>query len=262
MSSNIKHPPAQALKLTVIGSGTCVPSPTRGSPSLLIQGEKNFFLIDCGSGTLGRLARLNIGPQHIGTLFLTHFHPDHVSDLTAFLFANNFGQPPRKADLSIIGAPGLAQFIGNLQQVFNQWLAPKNYRLQVIELTKNSVNIQGVDVRHAPVKHTPSSLAYRFTGPKGQSIVISGDTDYCPELITLAREADLLVLECSHPDALKVTGHLSPSFAGKIAKKAGCQHLLLTHFYPPCDNADIVRECRKVFSGKIYLAKDFAEYVV
>jgi ribonuclease BN (tRNA processing enzyme) len=206
------------------------------------------------------LAKLGIGPERIDALFQTHLHPDHISDLVAFLFANNYGQPPRTADLNIIGAPGLGEFIGRLQGVFGHWLEAKNYKMQVVELDGKPYEIKGVRVQSSPVKHTQSSLAYRFTDNQGKSIVVSGDTDYCQELVDLAQGTDLLVLECSHPDALKVEGHLSPHFAGRIAREAECRRLVLTHFYPPCDNADILGECRKEFSGEIFLAEDFGEY--
>ena len=57
----------------------------------------------------------------------------------------------------------------------------------------------------------------KLTDSNGKSIVYSGDTDYCPELIELADNCDLLILECSFPDDMKVEGHLTPSEAGKIA---------------------------------------------
>lgn len=249
-----------SYRLTVIGSGTCVPSARRGSPSLLIKEEEHLFLVDCGPGTMGKLARLGIGPEHIDALFLTHFHPDHVSDMIAFLFANNYGQPSRTADLTIAAAVGFKDFLKSLQDVFEHWLDPQNYNLRIIELTEDPIELQGIQIRNKRVRHSPVSLAYRFSNKEGKSIVVSGDTDYCPELVDLARDADLAVLECSFPDALKVEGHLSPHYAGKIAREAECRRLVLTHFYPPCDEADVLHECRKEFSGEIFLAEDFWEY--
>ena len=254
------EPKTNEFRLTVIGSGTCVPSARRGSPGLLIQTHERSFLVDCGPGTMGRLAKLGIGPEHIDALFQTHLHPDHVSDLVAFLFANNYGQPPRTADLNIIGAPGLGGFIGKLQGVYGNWLEAKNYKLQIVEPAGEPIEFLGIEVHTSEVKHDKSSLAYRLRDKQGRSIVVSGDTDYCQELVDLARGADLLVLECSHPDALKVEGHLSPRYAGRVAREAECDKLVLTHFYPPCDSADILGECRREFSGEIFLAEDFWEY--
>ncbi|OGP55933.1 MAG: hypothetical protein A2162_04975 [Deltaproteobacteria bacterium RBG_13_52_11b] len=72
----------------------------------------------------------------------------------------------------------------------------------------------------------------------------------------MARQVDLLVLECSFPDAKKVEGHLTPSLAGRIAQESQCRKLLLTHLYPVCDRVDIVQECRRTYQGPIVLSED------
>ncbi|MBL0731677.1 MAG: hypothetical protein JJW03_02325, partial [Desulfosarcina sp.] len=44
--------------------------------------------------------------------------------------------------------------------------------------------------------------------------------------------------------------------AGEIASKANVKKLVLTHFYPTCDEYDIEKECRKNYDGPIILAED------
>jgi ribonuclease BN (tRNA processing enzyme) len=87
-------------------------------------------------------------------------------------------------------------------------------------------------------------------------VVYSGDTDYSDNLVYLAKDSDLLICESALPDQLKVDGHLTPSLAGKIATRANVKKLVLTHFYPECDQADIEKECRKTYSGPLVLAED------
>ena len=43
------------ITITVLGSGTCVPSLTRGSCSVLVETGGRKWLIDSGAGTLRRL---------------------------------------------------------------------------------------------------------------------------------------------------------------------------------------------------------------
>ncbi len=105
-------------------------------------------------------------------------------------------------------------------------------------------------------------LSYRFESTDKRSIVFSGDTDYCESIISLGQGADILVLECSLPDELKVDGHLSPSFAGEIATKAKCKKLVLTHFYPLCEKYDLIEECRKTYSGDVVLAEDLMKITI
>jgi len=106
------------------------------------------------------------------------------------------------------------------------------------------------------VNHKPESRAFRFTDQTGFSLVYSGDTDDCPELVDLARGADLLICESAFPDDQKMPGHLTPSLAGAIATKAGVGKLVLTRFYPKCDGVDIKAQCRLTYDGPLILAKD------
>jgi ribonuclease BN (tRNA processing enzyme) len=64
------------------------------------------------------------------------------------------------------------------------------------------------------------------------------------------------------PDSLQVKGHLTPSMAGEIATRAGVHKLVLTHFYPDCENVDITQECRKTYRGPLLMAEDLMRIVV
>ena len=46
------------------------------------------------------------------------------------------------------------------------------------------------------------------------------------------------------------------SLAGEIATRANVAKLVLTHFYPECDHANIEKQCRKTWSGPLVLAED------
>jgi ribonuclease BN (tRNA processing enzyme) len=110
-----------------------------------------------------------------------------------------------------------------------------------------------------PVAHNEESIAYRVDDLEGHSLVYSGDTDYTENLVALARHADLFICESALPDSMRAKGHLTPSLAGKMAAKAGVRKLILTHFYPECDRADIAAECRRTYDGPLVLAEDLME---
>ena len=78
----------------------------------------------------------------------------------------------------------------------------------------------------------------------------------CEALVELARAADLLVLECSHDDAAKLPGHLSPPPCGRIAKQAGVGQLLLTHFYPGWAPESALSVVEGHYRGPVRLAVD------
>ena len=78
----------------------------------------------------------------------------------------------------------------------------------------------------------------------------------CENLVEIALNADLMICESAFPDDCKVSGHLTPSLAGNIAQAAGVKRLVLTHFYPACENVDIENQCRSTYNGSIILATD------
>jgi len=110
--------------------------------------------------------------------------------------------------------------------------------------------------------HAESSMATRIELESGQAVVYSGDSEYCANLVELGRSADLLILECAFPEEMQSIGHLTPSLAGRIARESRCKKLLLTHFYPPCDESDLLTPLRKEFSGAVILAEDLMKICV
>jgi ribonuclease BN (tRNA processing enzyme) len=137
--------------------------------------------------------------------------------------------------------------------------------LTVVELNSEGhdrFDCGAFEVDSLPVEHTEHSLAYRITATNGTSVVYSGDTDACDNLVILAKDTDVLICESALPDAMKVTGHLTPSLAGEMATRANVKKLVLTHFYPECDTVDIFAQCRKTYEGPLVLAEDLTEITV
>jgi ribonuclease BN (tRNA processing enzyme) len=250
------------MELIILGSGTCVPSLKRGSSGLVVKVDGKIILIDSGSGTLERLLKAGITYRDVDVICYTHVHPDHISDLVPFLFTCSYGALTRQKDLLIIGGEGFIKFFNQLTQVFEKWLNADNYKLDLKELVDETIRIGNLRVSTRQPAHCKESVSYRLESSEDQSIVLSGDTDYCESIISLGKNADILVLECSFPDEQKTDGHLSPSVAGKIAAKSKCKKLILTHFYPLCEKYDLIAECRKTYSGEVVLAEDLMKVQV
>jgi ribonuclease BN (tRNA processing enzyme) len=255
MSSN-----ASGITVTILGSGTCVPSLKRSSCSVLLEVGTSKLLFDSGPGTMRRLLEAETTIFEISHLFYSHFHPDHTGEFVPFLFATKYPDAhQRKGPLTVIAGWGFSDFYSGLKAVYDQWIELAPGLLNIIELDNKGFDshpFRGFSVESAPVAHNEESVAYRITSSHGQSAVYSGDTDYSENLIELAKNADLLICESALPDQFRVKGHLTPSLAGKIAVRANVRKLVLTHFYPECDRADIERECRKTYSGPLILAED------
>jgi ribonuclease BN (tRNA processing enzyme) len=243
-------------ELIVIGTGTGSPSLRRGAPGLLVISDGTRLLIDSGSGTLGRMLEVGVTYQDPDLLLYTHIHPDHVSDLVPIIFASKYADHPREKELLCIGGPGFRSYFEKLKNLYGSWIEPKSYPLTIKEISQEAFVYRDLRILSSPMAHISESVGYRIEFKDGKSMAISGDTDYCQNIIDLAFEVDLLVLECSFPDGRKVEGHLTPSLAGRIALESGCKKLLLTHLYPICDQIDILNQCRQVYPGEIILGED------
>ena len=194
--------------------------------------------------------------RDIDALIYTHIHPDHVSDLVPILFACKYAELPREGDLLCVGGPGFRSYFEKLKNLYCHWIEAQSYKLTIRETSEEGLLYRDLRILSKPMAHISESVGYRIEFKDGKSITVSGDTDYCQNIIELAYEVDLLILECSFPDGKKVEGHLTPSLAGKIASESHCRKLLLYHLYPVCDQYDILMHCRQAYQGEVLLAED------
>jgi ribonuclease BN (tRNA processing enzyme) len=248
------------ISVTILGSGTCVPSLRRSSCSILAKIRGQFLLFDSGAGTMHKLLENGVAIFDVSFVFYSHFHPDHTGELVPFLFANKYPDGSRrKIPLTLMAGKGFTRFYDNLKNVYGHWIELTPDLLNIVEFDNTGLatkEFSDFKVESIPVEHNPESIAFRITSPGGISMVYSGDTDFSENLVTLSKNADLLICESALPDELKVKGHLTPSMAGEIATRANVRKMVLTHFYPECNQVDIEKQCRKTYSGPLLLAED------
>jgi ribonuclease BN (tRNA processing enzyme) len=251
------------VKITILGSGTCVPSLERSSCSFLIQIRDLNLVFDTGAGTMRRLLRTGLTINDISYIFYSHLHPDHTGELVPLLFATKYPETYRRRNpFTIVAAKGFLSFYHALKTAYGSWIEMEPELLEIVEMENQApdrLQRKHFDVESRPMNHTAQSIAYRITSTEGTSVVYSGDTDACDDLVLLAHGADVLICESALPDGMKVQGHLTPSLAGKMATEAQVKKLVLTHFYPECDQADIVAQCRQTYAGPLTIASDLME---
>jgi len=244
------------FKVTILGSGTGVPLKSRHAPGLVVKAGKTQILLDSGSGAAYQIAAAGLKYYDFDHLFYSHYtHPDHINDLAELVFANKYFDPPRTRQLNIYGPQGIKDFFDRMVSLYPV-LGDADYPISIHELEKSLIRLDSMRVKSRPLDHKQSvSLGYRVEYEE-KSLIYSGDTDYCEALIKLAKEGDVLIVECSAPDGLKVEGHLTPSEIGEIALRAGVKKVILTHLYPRCEHVDVVAQVRKKYDGAVMRAED------
>lgn len=244
------------MKLTALGSGTLVARIDRGSPGFYLEVGDKKILMDMGPGTLRQLAKAGKSYRDIDIVIINHIHPDHVSDFASLIQALNWTPEfLRKKELIVIGGKGFDLFYQGLLEVFPD-AKPKPDSFSMTVLTKNKYDFKDFIIQTKQGNHSPQSITIKIT-EGGRKLVYTGDTFPDHDLPKFASSPDLLITECSYPEGKSFGAHLNPKTAGEMARSIGAKKLLLTHFYPPVEKTDIIKEVNKYYKGEVILAKDF-----
>ena len=221
-----------------LGTGTLIPDANRSTSATLVSWGDHRLLIDCGFGTLRRLAEAGIDPGVIDAVLLTHFHPDHVGDLVNLFFTLLHHPGERTSPLTLVADTYLSPFLDSQTAAFGSWLQRfREERLTTLDAGRSLPPFLGIQLETVPMRHTPYSIGYRLTINQ-RRIAFSGDTGACPELVDLCREADLALVECAFPDSTEPDSHMNPSAVGEMAREARVKTLCINHLYPETHRQD------------------------
>jgi ribonuclease BN (tRNA processing enzyme) len=229
------------LKLTVLGSGGIFPDPQRGGPAYLLSHNDNHLLLDAGPGALRALVKAGVSLDDIDGVCITHQHADHTSELFLILDLERYRM--RQKPLWFAGTSIIDELITFHRTWGQQQPYDIPFALERLNLP-GSGSIGPFKIEGAKVPHTNHSVGLRITA--GDRVVVyPGDSGPGKEVIQLAKDADLLILECTMPSGSPMPSHLTPEDAADIALKSGAKKLVLSHFPPTADVEAAVAICRK-----------------
>ncbi len=268
----------QTIKVTLLGTGTPLPTMERFGPSILVEAGEQKYLFDVGRGALQRLTQADVKYREIQGVFFTHLHSDHVVGFPD-LWLTGWLTNQRVKPLQVWGPQGTKKMVSNLEAAFefdigvrisDDKASPAGVVLNVEEIKqgivfeKNGVKITAFDVDHAPVS---PAFGYRIDYA-GRSVVLSGDTRYSENLIRYAKGVDLLIHEVVSPDTLARTRnaeairsiighHTNPEEAGKIFFLVNPRMAIFSHIVPPnATEQAIFPLTRKNYAGPLELGED------
>ncbi len=228
------------MDLVTVGTGTVAPSARRTCACHWVARGDVRVLLDCGAGSLHRLAEFGLPWQQITHVVLSHFHPDHWGELPMLVYALKYAAvPPRTEPLVILGPPGVVRLLRALAEGYGSWLLDPDFPIGILDVRDGEPFPLSADVslETFPVPHTTESVALSLVAPEGR-LVYTGDTGPSGELARWASGCDLLLAECSLPESMAMDVHLTPERAGDLAQDAQAKRLVLTHFYPPVETSD------------------------
>jgi len=258
----------------------------RKNPATLLKIAGVPYVIDCGYGVSAQLLKAGVALETLRYIFLTHMHSDHNLEYGPLLY--NAWASGLKHRVDAYGPNTMnrqtAAFFESMQfdidiriddegrPDLRQLIAPHEFDADGLVMENAEVRVTATRVRHPPIK---DAFALRFD-TADRSVVISGDTNYSPELIALAQGADVLLHEVLHLPGLEallkrannaatlrehiVASHTTTADVGRVAAAAGVKKLVLHHFVPGDDpsitDAMWTEDVRKHFKGEIVVGRD------
>lgn len=242
------------MRITVLGCSGSVGGPdSPASGYLLTAPDTPPAVIDFGPGVLGALQRYE-DPGSV-SIFLTHLHADHCLDLPGLLVWRRYHPNPPTGRAIIYGPTDSHHRIGVASAECAGDLDDISDTIDLRTLSDGQVVDYGaLTVKSVRVYHPPEAYGLRFTDPDGRTLVYTGDTGMCDEVVELARDADMLLSEASwtHSPDRPEGIHLSGTEAGQLATRAGVKELLLTHIPPWTSREDVIAEAKAAFAGPVH----------
>lgn len=235
------------MELSVLGKYGPFPAKNGSCNSYLLQDGKTNILIDCGSGALRNLP---IGFDKISAVVLSHLHFDHISDALVLTYALQIENMRKKIPKPKVYMPGSPEQTADL-------LKTSPY-FEIIEIDESmQINIGEINISFAEMTHPVSCFASKFE-KGGKTFVYSGDTAANDKLTAFAKDANMLLVDCSilKKDHTNTSPHMSVFEAGEIAKAANVKKLIGTHLFPYYSEQDILDELKQNYKDAILAAEN------
>lgn len=237
------------MNLTPVGIWGGYPKANEATSAFLLEYEGFHCLIDCGSGVLASLQNF-LPLAQLDAVVLTHYHADHIADIGSLQYSRliqYYLEEPSKV-LPIYGhTKDEEQF---------QKLSYKERTIGIPISEDQTTQIGPFTVSFCQTDHPVYCLAVKFC-VEGRSLVFTADTAWHEPLIPFAKGANLLVSEANlFEEHIGVSpGHMGGSEAGKLARLADVDQLILTHLPLHGDVTNILQAAQTEFKKTTEIAE-------
>lgn len=286
------------MKVTLLGTGTPVPSLKRASSSYMVEAGGDVIVIDHGPGAFARLMQAGKKAQDVTHVFLSHLHFDHCADLARLIHHQWDAVGGLSPRFKVHGPTGTQEMLERLfgaEGAYHRDLTartthPVSLRIyqsrggqggrprpetQATEIGPGAV-IEGNGWRleaHEVIHHQPylDSLGFRVTH-EGKvfaytsDVRLSGREGPVKTLYALAKDADVLVHYLNGFDFDRTdSGVLSKQqVVAVLARDAGVKTLVTTHHGPAIDRDGVrervIADIGEIFKGRIVWGEDLMTF--
>jgi phosphoribosyl 1,2-cyclic phosphodiesterase len=189
------------MRFASLGSGSA-------GNSMVIEQASTCLLLDCGFSereTLVRLKKLDLQPEQVTGILVTHEHDDHAKG--AFKFAAKYGIP--------------LWLSHGTRTMTERYLPNASIRMNIID-SHTSFEIGDIQVTPYPVPHDAREpTQFTFTDGQHKLGVLTDAGSSTPHIEQVLSGCDALVLECNHDLTMLKNGPYSHALKQRVAGRLG-----------------------------------------
>ncbi len=262
------------MKLTILGKSPSWQDAGGACSGYLIESGSTQVLLDCGNGVFGKL-RERFDYVEVDAVLLSHLHADHWLDLVPYSYALTYS--PRQQPVPVhtwpgtdsparprlIAPPGATE---TFRRAVGAWGSEDLIEL-AFELEEfapgGGIVVGEITASFHPVPHFIDTFAVNLSSGAGdEKLTYSADTRPGEEIVEIARDADLLLIEATlpRPERTGARGHLTPAEAGASARRAGARRVVLTHLSDELGSEWAREQAEQAFGGPVEVAAEGATY--
>ena len=213
-------------KITILGVGTCDLNPDHPiTSSVLLQfpgTPVTNIVFDFGRGVAMKLAQMGIYQDDISHIIISHFHPDHVSDLIPYLHAASWSQRnPRTSDLHIYGPTGIKKLMERMFSLCGTGdLNRDTFDIHIHEIQRQNFEINEQTFTFADLPPANNhGIKFEYNS---KIVAITGDSHFHEKEIAFLQDVDLAIVDA---------GHISEKELIALATQTQAKKLVCSHLY-------------------------------
>ena len=215
------------MKFKILGSCSGLPETGKSNACLFVEVDDKKFLLDCGEGTCRKLIVEGLTENAVDAIFISHFHPDHISGI--FMVLQMFNIQKRTKKLYIYLPEQSEEFRSMLTSfyIFNG-----RYSFDIIiENVKDSVfdEVSFVKSDHMlgyteyveklKLEKRLNSVSFVVSEDTKKLVYTSDITGVSSELKEAINKSDTVVVDALHPSADEILS----------LEKTDVKHIILNH---------------------------------
>jgi phosphoribosyl 1,2-cyclic phosphodiesterase len=190
------------MRFASLGSGSA-------GNGLIVEKHTTRLLMDCGFGlrdTATRLAKLDLNPEQVSGILVTHEHDDHAGGVFKFAAKHN-----------------IPVWLTHGTFTMSQRYLPNEARLQLTMIDSHrSFTIGDIEVCPFPVPHDAREpVQYVFSDGNSRLGVLTDTGTSTPHIEQMLSACHALVLECNHDLQMLANGPYSRALKQRVGSRLG-----------------------------------------